>query len=87
MDIKDKYNIHDIIRYRYEYMCAQYGKHPTRIILGWEIIRMLEETYYNFYPRGFYFDQSNIIYMGTPVTVDRQNGRLISMSIDEDFEV
>lgn len=87
MEIKDKYSIHDIIHSKYDYIACKYGKMPTRIILGWEIIRMLEETYHNFSSRGFYFDQSNIIYMGTPVTVDKYNGRIINISIDEDFEV
>jgi hypothetical protein len=87
MENKDKYSIHDIIEAKYHNVCSKYGTLPTRIVLGWEVVRMLEETYRNLYPRSFYFDQSNIIYMGTPVTIDRQNGRLISISIDEDFEV
>lgn len=87
MEIKEKYNIHDIILDKYEFICAQYGKKPTRIILGWEIINMLEDTYRNYYPRVYGYDGSRIVYLDLPVTVDKQNGRLINISIGEDFEV
>ena len=87
MGIKDKYTIDDIIMYRYDWMYAKYGKPPTRIVLGIDIIDVLSRMHPSYYPGPFKWDSSDILYMGIPVTVDMKNRKLISMSIDEDFEV
>lgn len=87
MDIKEKYSIDDIIMYRYNWMYAKYGKPPTRIVLGRAIINTLRLMYSDYYPEGFKWDYTDAFYMGIPVTVDMKNERLISMSVDEDFEV
>lgn len=88
MDIKDNtYRIDDIIMYRYDWMYAKYGKPPTRIILGRKIVDILSMMYPDYYHGRFKWDYTDMFYMGIPVTVDMKNERLISMSVDEDFEV
>ena len=84
--IQERLTIEDIIRDRYEYTYRQHGKYPTRMILGWEVIKMVEALYFD-NPEQYSYNQVDITCLGIPVTVDTKKGRLIHMSIDEDFEV
>ena len=78
---------------QYVYQYEKYGVAPTRIVLGAEVVREATKqlqycSHYGPFKYGpFKINNLNgkMFCFGTPITVDKQNPKLINISTGEDY--